>query len=161
MLCGYRGVALAVVRIADSPPLKWTLKGPSHHQLDVVCSDAVACLKRRAALGIPGDPVRVRMCQRGICRTAAKRIPKLAVPPKSAATKPPRPLERHEVPAEVERHNATVRKIEAGLAQPDKRLVCPNHGPKNTMLYLGVVRFTCCGAVVPGAEPKVKARRVV
>lgn len=41
-LCGYRGPALAVVKNADAPPLKWTLKGPSHHQINVVCTDAGA-----------------------------------------------------------------------------------------------------------------------
>lgn len=149
ILCGHRGPALSVVRVADSPPLGWTLKGPSHHQINVVCSDGGSCRKRRTTLGV--KPEIVHECRRGICRPPTQKPP----------SKPPPPLERNELPAEVARYKAAVRRIEAGLAQPDKRPVCPDHGPKNTMIYCGAVRFTCCGRVVAGLEPKVGARRVV
>lgn len=45
-----------------------------------------------------------------------KRTPKPA-PAKAATKPPPRPLERHELPAEVERYDAAVRKLVPG-AEP-------------------------------------------
>jgi hypothetical protein len=151
--CGHRGRAgLVVIKYGDAPPLKWTLKGPSHRLFNVVCRDVGDCSRRRTELGVAKPAAVVaHVCKRGICRPPRQRI----------AKSPPRTLERHEVPAEIERSRATVAKIEAGLARPDKRPVCPDHGPKNTMLYGGAVRFTCCGRVVPGAKLKGKARRVV
>lgn len=58
-------------------------------------------------------------------------------------TDPPRTLERHELPAEIERHAQSQARIARDLAKPDTRPVCPVHGPKNTLDG----RFVCCGRV--------------
>ena len=163
--CGYRGNGLTVIAHGDALPLKWTLKGPSHHLLNVVCVDAGDCLRRRAALGAE-NPNRIlaHVCKRGICDTAlAQRRPRRAATKRPA--KPPPPRKRHELPLIVERHAAALTRIEEELAKPDKRPRCPNHGERkgggsNTMLYGGAVRFTCCGGVVPGAKPRPRARSV-
>jgi hypothetical protein len=162
--CGHRGKGLIIVKVKDAPPLRWGLKGPSHYQFNVVCRDAGECLIRRAQLGAAKPAAVVaHVCRRGICRPPREKKPPRA---RAVAKKPPPPLERRELPIEVERHSAALARLEAGLAKPDKRPVCPDHGERkgggsNTMLYGGAVRFTCCGRVVPKAEPKVKARRVI
>ncbi|KKM65077.1 hypothetical protein LCGC14_1495010, partial [marine sediment metagenome] len=147
------GNLLTVIRHRDAPPLRWTLGGPSHPLLNVVCRDAGDCLRRRAALGL-SEPAAVvaHVCKRGVCRPRLKRT----VP------KPPRPRERHELPLIVERHAAALTRIETEIAKPDKRPRCPMHGERkgggsNTMLYDGAVRFTCCGRVVPGARPRARS----
>ncbi len=53
------------------------------------------------------------------------------------------PLERHELPSEIERHAKATARLEKDLAKPDTRPVCPKHGPKNALAG----RFVCCGQV--------------
>jgi len=171
--CGHRGSGLTAIQHGNAPPLKWTLKGPSHHRLSVACKDAGDCLRRRAALGVSNPAAVVaHVDRRGICDTAlAQRRPRRAATKrpttkkrttKKLTVKPPPPRERHELPLIVERHAAALTRIEEELAKPDKRPRCPNHGERkgggsNTMLYDGAVRFTCCGRVVPGAKPRARS----
>lgn len=61
------------------------------------------------------------------------------------------PLERHELPSEIERHAKATARLERDLAKPDTRPVCPKHGPKNVQAG----RFVCCGQV---HEVAVKVR---
>lgn len=63
--------------------------------------------------------------------------------------KPPRTLERHELPSEIERHANATKRLEKDLAKPDKRPTCPVHGPRNTIAVEGKAerRFVCCGRV--------------
>ena len=101
------------------------------------CTDPVACINRRAAQAV---------------KRAAEPRPVPEIPEKTgrgAPAKPPRTLERHELPFEVERHAKATERLEKDLAKPDKRPVCPMHGPKNTVAIEGKAerRFVCCGRV--------------
>jgi hypothetical protein len=75
-----------------------------------------------------------------------------AAEPRPPPTKPPPPPERYELPIEVERHAKATERLEKDLAKPDKRSVCPEHGPKNTVAIEGKAerRFVCCGRVHSG-----------
>lgn len=98
------------------------------------CTDPRACINRRAAQAL---------------RRAAEPHRKSGAEPRLPPIKPPRTLERHELPFEVERHAKATERLERGLAQSDKRPVCPQHGPKNTVAIEGKAerRFVCCGRV--------------
>ncbi|KKL17025.1 hypothetical protein LCGC14_2489640, partial [marine sediment metagenome] len=105
--CGHRGSGLTAIQHGNAPPLKWTLKGPSHHLLSVVCKDAGDCLRRRGVLGASkpaalGAHVGKRgifqpALERTVKKRAAKPPPAKKRPAPKRKAKPPPPRERHEL----------------------------------------------------------------
>jgi hypothetical protein len=94
-----------------------------------------------------------RRAAQAVKRAAEPRpVPKIPEKRVTGPPKPPRTLERHELPSEIERHSKATERLEKDLAKPDKRPVCPDHGPKNTVAIEGKAerRFVCCGQVHSG-----------
>lgn len=128
-LCGRRD-DLRLFRHAGAPAVTWSLKGPSHRRFRVTCGDAHACLRRRAEGGRPPEPE--------------------PPPPK----KKPKPRARSKLPRAA---NPSESRLARELREKDDvRLVCPEHGPRGTMLHAGAVRFVCCGRIAPGWKPEPK-----
>lgn len=117
-LCGQR-TNLRVFKHTGTPHLSWSLKGPSHDKFCVMCGDTIACLERR------GEKPE----------------------PKQEQKRKQRPKQPPSVPTgDVEK--PTLSRLAKELSKLDRRSVCPEHGPKDAVLFNGRARFVCCAREV-------------
>lgn len=137
-LCGHR-TGLRVYRHMGAPRINWKANGPSHDQFRVVCGDPADCLRRREqGQRPPARPARET--------TDHKRK-------RAALRGEPRPKMPTIAEVVVAKARKKQTKIERDLQKEDSRPVCPQHGPKGTMIHEGAVRFVCCGRPAPGFKP--------
>ena len=58
----------------------------------------------------------------------------------------------HEIVTETERHAKATARLEREIQKPDKRPICPKHGPKGVQGG----KFVCCGRVHEVGSEKQK-----